>query len=47
MLRLLPLERSTLRRCRPALGNPHGEVELFPYAWSVFEQTAPHLHAPA
>ena len=38
MLQLLPLERSHFAPLPPALGDPHGEVELFPDAWSVFKQ---------
>ena len=30
MLQLLPLERSHFAPLPPALGAPHGEVELFP-----------------
>ena len=45
MLQLLPLERSHFAPLPPALGDPHGEVELFPDAWSVFKQTAPiYMH---
>ena len=45
MLQLLPLERSRFAPLPPALGDPHGEVELFPDAWSVFKQTAPiYMH---
>ena len=45
MLQLLPLERSHFAPLPPALGDPHGEVELFPDAWSVFKQMAPiYMH---
>ena len=45
MLQLLPLERSRFAPLPPALGDPHGEVELFPDAWSVFKQMAPiYMH---
>ncbi len=30
MLQLLPLERSHFAPLPPALGDPHGEVEMFP-----------------
>ena len=34
-----------MRRCRPHWAIPHGEVELFPDAWSVFKQMAPiYMH---
>ena len=45
MLQLLPLERSHFAPLPPTLGDPHGEVELFPDAWSVFKQMAPiYMH---
>lgn len=45
MLQLLPLERSHFAPLPPALGDPHGEFELFPDAWSVLRQTAPiYMH---
>lgn len=45
MERLLPLDRAHLTPAPKGLGDPRGEVEMFPDAWTVFEQTAPHLYA--
>lgn len=43
--RLLPLDREHLHPAPKGLGDPKGEVELFPDAKSVFEQTAPiYMH---
>ena len=45
MVRLLPLDREHLQPAPKGLGDPRGEVELVPDAWSVFEQTAPiYMH---
>ena len=45
MVRLLPLDREHLQPAPKGLGDPSGEVELFPDAWTVFEQTAPiYMH---
>ena len=45
MVRLLPLDRDHLQPAPKGLGDPRGEVELFPDAWTVFEQTAPiYMH---
>ena len=45
MVRLLPLDRDHLQPAPKGLGDPKGEVELVPDAWTVFEQTAPiYMH---
>ena len=45
MERLLPLDREHLKPAPKGLGDPRGEVELFPDAKTVFEQTAPiYMH---
>ena len=45
MVRLLPLDREHLQPAPKGLGDPRGEVEMFPDAWTVFEQTAPiYMH---
>ena len=45
MVRLLPLDREHLQPAPKGLGDPKGEVELFPDAWTVFQQTAPiYMH---
>ena len=45
MVRLLPLDREHLQPAPKGLGDPRGEVELVPDAWTVFEQTAPiYMH---
>ena len=45
MVRLLPLDREHLQPAPKGFGDPSGEVELFPDAWTVFEQTAPiYMH---
>ena len=45
MVRLLPLDREHLQPTPKGLGDPRGEVELVPDAWTVFEQTAPiYMH---
>ena len=45
MERLLPLDREHLKPAPKGLGDPRGEVELVPDAWTVFEQTAPiYMH---
>ena len=45
MERLLPLDRAHLTPAPKGLGDPRGEVEMFPDAWTVFEQTAPiYMH---
>ena len=45
MDRLLPLDREHLKTAPKSLGDPRGEVELFPDAKTVFEQTAPiYMH---
>ena len=45
MERLLPLDREHLKPAPKALGDPRGEVEMFPDAKTVFEQTAPiYMH---
>ena len=41
MVRLLPLDRDHLQPAPKGLGDPKGDVEMFPDAWTVFEQTAP------
>ncbi len=41
MERLLPLDRRFLQPAPKGLGDPKGEVELVPDAWTVFEQIAP------
>ena len=41
MERLLPLDREHLKPAPKGLGDPRGEVEMFPDAKTVFEQTAP------
>ena len=38
MVRLLPLDREHLQPAPKGLGDPRGEVELVPDAWTVFEQ---------
>ena len=45
MERLLPLDRRYLQPAPKGLGDPKGEVELVPDAWTVFEQIAPiYMH---
>ena len=45
MERLLPLDREHLEPAPKGLGDPRGEVEMFPDAKTVFEQTAPiYMH---
>ncbi len=45
MERLLPLDREHLQPAPKGLGDPRGEVEMFPDAKTVFEQTAPiYMH---
>ena len=45
MERLLPLDREYLKPAPKGLGDPRGEVEMFPDAKTVFEQTAPiYMH---
>ena len=45
MERLLPLDRAHLKPAPKGLGDPRGEVEMFPDAKTVFEQTAPiYMH---
>ena len=45
MERLLPLDRAHLTPAPKGLGDPRGEVEMFPDAKTVFEQTAPiYMH---
>ena len=45
MERLLPLDRENLKPAPKGLGDPRGEVEMFPDAKTVFEQTAPiYMH---
>ena len=45
MERLLPLDREHLKPAPKGLGDPRGEVEMFPDARTVFEQTAPiYMH---
>ena len=45
MERLLPLDREHLQPAPKGFGDPSGEVEMFPDAWTVFEQTAPiYMH---
>ncbi len=45
MERLLPLDREHLRPAPRGLGDPKGDVELMPDAWSVFEKMAPiYMH---
>lgn len=45
MERLLPLDREHLKPAPKGLGDPSGEVEMFPDAKTVFEQTAPiYMH---
>ena len=45
MVRLLPLDREHLQPAPKGLGDPKGEVEMMPDAWTVFEQTAPiYMH---
>ena len=45
MVRLLPLDREHLQPAPKGFGDPSGEVEMFPDAWTVFEQTAPiYMH---
>ena len=45
MVRLLPLDRAHLQPAPKGLGDPRGEVEMVPDAWTVFEQTAPiYMH---
>ena len=41
MVQLLPIDRTRLKAAPKGLGDPRGEVEMFPDAWTVFEQTAP------
>ena len=45
MERLPPLDREHLKPAPKGLGDPRGEVEMFPDAKTVFEQTAPiYMH---
>mgnify|MGYP000388085277 CR=1 FL=1 len=45
MERLLPPGPARPHACSKGLGDPRGEVEMFPDAWTVFEQTAPiYMH---
>ena len=45
MERLLPLDREHLKPAPKGLGDPRGEMEMFPDAKTVFEQTAPiYMH---
>ena len=45
MERLLPLDREHLKPAPKGLGDPRGEVEMFPDAKTVFEQTPPiYMH---
>ena len=45
MVRLLPLDRAHLQPAPKGLGDPKGDVEMFPSAWTVFEQIAPiYMH---
>ena len=45
MERLLPLDREHLKPAPKGLGDPRGEVEMFPDAKTVFEQMAPiYMH---
>ena len=45
MERLLPLDHAHLKPAPEGLGDPRGEVEMFPDAKTVFEQTAPiYMH---
>ena len=45
MERLLPLDREHLKPAPKGLGDPRGEVEMFPDAKTVFKQTAPiYMH---
>ena len=45
MVRLLPLDREHLQPAPKGFGDPSGEAEMFPDAWTVFEQTAPiYMH---
>ena len=45
MERLLPLDREHLKPAPKGLGDPRGEVEMFPDAKTVFEQTTPiYMH---
>ncbi len=45
MVRLLPLDREHLQPAPKGFGDPSGEVEMFPDAWTVFEQIAPiYMH---
>ena len=45
MERLLPLDREHLKPAPKGLGDPRGEVEMFPDAKTVFDQTAPiYMH---
>ena len=45
MVRLLPLDREHLQPAPKGLGDPKGDVEMFPSAWTVFEQIAPiYMH---
>lgn len=45
MFQLLPLDREHLAPAPKSLGDPKGDVELYPNAWTVFEQTAPiYMH---
>ncbi len=45
MERLLPLDREHLKPAPKGLGDPRSEVEMFPDAKTVFEQTAPiYMH---
>ena len=46
MERLLPLDRRFLQPAPKGLGDPKGEVELVPDAWTVFEQDVYKRQAP-
>ena len=45
MVRLLPLDRAHRQPAPKGLGDPKGDVEMVPSAWTVFEQIAPiYMH---
>ena len=47
MVRLLPLDRAHLQPAPKGLGDPKGDVEMFPSAWTVFEPVSyTHLTLP-
>ena len=41
MERLLPLDRAHLTPAPKGLGDPRGEVEMFPDAWTVSSRPRP------